>query len=514
MNRVWQIARKDLSRAGIPAGLWLAFIVGTTGWLSHLSPGRYDTGLAGLAGWLETVSIWSKLQIAGAAIIGMLLSGSVVLEDTLTGSTSFWMTRPISPGRLLAAKSVATTLLFIAAPTLALIPVWLSIGFTGRDLLLASLEFALWQTGITVVAVTLASVAGSLAQFIFYAVGFGIAGMGCVILTLLVSRDSIRSLSKIEALFSVGAVVVGCGVAFMHQNLQRRTGRTFAILGSTLVVGMLLQLGWRKLPSDGAGQFRETPEDRAAKIEVSRSLETFSRNERELPFMRVSTEWFQDRLYVPVVGRRADGRVLFRGINDGGRGGYLAGLRALGSRGGDAPFWQLMLEHPPRENLADSASLHYSGELEIWSARVKVMGEFPLHVGGELSRGSTTTRILELQRTGEQLDGIFIEEREPSFSLVGGATEVVPRNAFLSRDYFDRYYLRDRTDGTTVSLSASDVSTVAMNSVRVTVRRLFVPGSVSGHDASVVKVRIERDHSFTRPFDVQGITSRSRGNSP
>ncbi len=92
MNLVWQIMKKDLRRVAWILGLWAV-------------AGIYLTAYRKFA--IVQGSLWDNLGVFSLMTFVALtcaLIAMIVQEDGLAGSNESWRTRPISPGKLLAAK--------------------------------------------------------------------------------------------------------------------------------------------------------------------------------------------------------------------------------------------------------------------------------------------------------------------------------------------------------------------------------------------------------------------------
>ena len=167
MNTIAHIVRKDLRLLAVPLGAWLAFIVGKAAALVAYAggdlpwPGEWFGTALAYANWLE-------------AAVGMVLATWFLFEDNPCDPRTFWMTRPISGRRLLAAKLSGATLALVALPILLLLPVWLAAGFGPREIALAAVSWAFLQGALTVLALTLATVSANASQMILGLVAFAL----------------------------------------------------------------------------------------------------------------------------------------------------------------------------------------------------------------------------------------------------------------------------------------------------------------------------------------------------
>ncbi|MEO5960344.1 MAG: hypothetical protein ABIR80_14615, partial [Opitutaceae bacterium] len=244
MSLVWHMARKDLRRMVLPVVLWIAFIAAMTIWFQFASPVSGGQSAPETVSWLAVLEIWSRLVGIVQFAIGYLLAGALFLEDPLVGANHFWMTRPIANWRLIAAKIAAAAILLLVAPAVALAAVWLGNGFTLREAMWAMGEFALSQGVVTLPALLVASVSRTLAQFLFFSVGFYAA---CFLGGLLVAMGlhfaevpaPFRP-SRNFALNQLGPLMAACVLALAQQFRRHRRARTWLTIGIALPVALIL----------------------------------------------------------------------------------------------------------------------------------------------------------------------------------------------------------------------------------------------------------------------------------
>ena len=236
MNGLGHIVRKDLRRYRLPAGLWLAFSALATSWFG-LAPWVMGEAAADALGLLKN---WSYMTQAMSTVIGYLLAGALVIEDPAGETSAFWRTRPISRGRMFGAKLVSCGILFVAAPVLALVVVWLAFGFSGGAILAAASDALFWYAVMVFAAVAIASVSPDLPRFLFssmllvlvVAIGGLLAGRAASI-EIEVDRNS-----SIAA--GVVFVAAACGAAaaqFLRPHTMRAWGLVAGgLLGSAAVL--------------------------------------------------------------------------------------------------------------------------------------------------------------------------------------------------------------------------------------------------------------------------------------
>jgi hypothetical protein len=161
MRLAWHIARKDFRRLRVPVALWVVLIAAKFGVGAMLIFGikiEFDS--------LRFASYWlAGLEMFG----GYFLVAALVHGDVLVGTTSFWMTRPVSSARLFQGKLAGIVLLFGAIPLALTLPWWLTCGYGVNEMLLASAETLLLQGIVVFAALPLATMTDGLSRYLFWA---------------------------------------------------------------------------------------------------------------------------------------------------------------------------------------------------------------------------------------------------------------------------------------------------------------------------------------------------------
>ena len=517
MNLVWHIAKKDLRRMAWPVVLWVGFIVGSTVLFRFASTGE-RVGPAEAGAWVETMRIWVRLEVVGGLLVGYLLTGALVLEDELIGTTGFWLTRPIAGGRLLKAKVVTASLLFVVAPTVALVPVWLSCGLGLAQTAGAAGEFAMWQGAVTLLALGVSSFASSLARFLFYTIGLAVAYSACSFASAWSAGRMSPSIFWSREFLVEGGLLLTMAVVLTRQYRTRRVAWAWITIGLALIASFTIRVAWPWDIWSGIAaradqwRFDDRAEDRAAEIVVAPTLFTSDDSRGQPVTMWVTAPWTKDGSYMPMLAKLDDvSGAIFKVAG----GWHQAAEWAVGfSSGGRPNLWSLTTWPSTNDRRPSESTRVLTGKLELWAVRSTVLGEMPLREGGELSSGATRTRIVGFQHTGEQLDGIFIEEHDATLELVEdtptpGRSEPSPKAR-----YFDCFVLVDRAKRRVQPLSSGEMGAVRMNALSTSMRRLSVSGTESWEGAVVVQVRIECDHSFTRLFEVKRVVFENEGKTP
>jgi hypothetical protein len=113
MTLVLHLIRCDMRRFRILLSLWL-LLIGASAVLDGIWP-----AMAVAVATRQTVGLAGHLLALAEVLFSIALITLVVQEHRLVGTTAFWMTRPIPPGALFAAKCALLTAAMVVAPVLA-----------------------------------------------------------------------------------------------------------------------------------------------------------------------------------------------------------------------------------------------------------------------------------------------------------------------------------------------------------------------------------------------------------
>jgi hypothetical protein len=100
MRLIWHLVRADLRRHRWPIAAWLVTVSAATtldGVVASLSPEVRQR-------FASSISVEAFLLIVTLLLFSVLLTVLVVQGDPPVGTDAFWMTRPIDPRILWAAK--------------------------------------------------------------------------------------------------------------------------------------------------------------------------------------------------------------------------------------------------------------------------------------------------------------------------------------------------------------------------------------------------------------------------
>ncbi len=169
-----------------------------------------------------------------------LLCVVIVHEDVVIGSSSFWMTRPVSPLRLLLAKATGIALVGVALPVAVHLPWWLGFGFGASDLGRAALELTSWHLLCVVPATMMAAITDTFTRFAVWTLVFLLAVFcaGTQMLSSLRVSDLTMSAMVVEGGILVATAFIVIGVAYLARRLVASVALLMAGVAAAAYVGM------------------------------------------------------------------------------------------------------------------------------------------------------------------------------------------------------------------------------------------------------------------------------------
>jgi hypothetical protein len=243
MSLTWHIVQKDLRALKWPLGLWLLCIVVKLGIGVMLLNATGEEG----AEWFRNLDIFAK-SLAAGELLSFVLVAALIQEDLMVGTTAFWMTRPISGGRLLCAKLLSIGLVFIVAPVLVTLPWWLGCNYGSGEIAWAAAETVAVHAIVVLAALLWAAVTDGLGRFLMWTL---VTLFTLPTLTGIIAYYSTRGRPAIPSdlvatrlALAVGLAALGALVVVVHQFLTRRTLRSAAIIGATVGASALFGAFW------------------------------------------------------------------------------------------------------------------------------------------------------------------------------------------------------------------------------------------------------------------------------
>jgi hypothetical protein len=403
----------------------------------------------------------------GRVVLGWVLAIRIVHADPLDGTRAFWLTRPLSPSMLLAAKGGLLCVLLLVVPGAAALVVFIMNGFApsslpgilGQWLLIEALPLL----PIVLVATLTRDVARMVLTLIAGVVAWGVLQASCwkwSMLSIQPGAVSAWQSSIVQAWLVIGTgVVVLCGTLTARQYLTRRTsGVAFAALVAALgIVAMAalwpIQLTVRYLPSwddpavepaspgwHGAGDVSVSVQEGSLRLVLPGALDQIVGD------LRV------EGLADDVVVRTAGGRGTLRFLDDGEvveqrrtyASGFPLGLadledatsrrhfeRVLGVRLVDPvpPWWnglRLVAFKPGTYAAHRGRQAIYEASLLLDAYRIEAAAATALKKGASVRVGDVSTTVLGV-RWQPKPPGWVIDVREaaPRILLPGSSLRVV-----------------------------------------------------------------------------------------
>jgi hypothetical protein len=243
MNLTWHIVKKDLRALKWPLVVWFTCIATKLGVGVLLLTADGSEG----ATWFSQMDMLAK-GLAVGELLSFVLVAALIQEDLMVGSTAFWMTRPISGGRLLCAKLVGIGGIFLLAPLVITLPWWIGCNYSPGEIAWAAAETFFLHALVVVAALLWSAVTDSLGRFLMWSL---ITLVSTPMLTASLSYY-FRSKGSVPVpdimstrLLVAGAIgLVGVAVVLAHQYLTRRTPRSIGLIGATLGLAVLVLAFW------------------------------------------------------------------------------------------------------------------------------------------------------------------------------------------------------------------------------------------------------------------------------
>ena len=517
MNLTWHIVKKDLRRMGPTAAVWLALVVAVA-LIVRLTEIPNEVALSGdVHTWMNTMRLLQGCLAGASGVLALLLVAQLVQEDGLISTEEMWLTRPIGPGRMLAAKLLGAALMLIAAPLAVMGPIWLASGFSVAELAAATVSMAVAQSAMMVFAVSMAAMARDLAQFVFGLVGLTLLVVMRVALPM--ERGVSVEVMESRMVLLQGLVPVVVVVAGGLQYFFRRTQWARVVLGGGLAVVVAASLVWPWGNLAGrvgiwGGWPRGSADSVAHPVKIERIVVQADANAPKTIFWQTGPLAAADEFVLPVNGGVELGGaqvVAVRASVEPGRWwGEMAAKRMLGLAPNTGPVttaMELRIHAQPEWN-GSEAGVAMTGEIRLMRAKARVMGEWPWRVGASARVGSSFTRIVSIRERNEGAHGtIQIEERD---ALPGGLLTVWSQgrgDGAVRRDYFA---LVNRRLGIFQTLRVVENGAMQSNGLLLAERSLEydVPtgaGDDWARDAVIVKVRFDVLERWTKTLTGEAI---------
>ncbi len=468
MKLILHIFRKDFRHLRLYLAGWLGLLISVCLFV------RLGWGLG--LGWIAVIGV---LKVALLALI----VSNLVQEDSPVGSTSFWLSRPVSGRQLLAAKSVVLAVTLIIPALLVEVMFLLFNGVTAHDTLRSIPETLIYTLFAIAILMMLAVLTRSLSQMVALGLFFSVS----MIVFLLVRADiffpgirldidpltsmTLRS-SKWIGFFLILLTMAAIVVCLQYLTRRRKLNAILALAGLLPCILTVEMWTW-----DFVAALRRPertvvdPEKLVARID-EQSLKFFSnasvpsRDRRMVLHGTIVTENHPDDLMV--VPLQVGSKVSFGPIGPGHRGHWerdvneyedrqlddmdfdywdselddgrieafeqaLGGVRLLADKYRiETGYYPKFLEISQTDYESDAASNgRFSAEVDFLIQRIEIV-PLPMEIGARYRRGSDHAEILKVTPDGMMM---WIELKES-------------RHRLLSKQPRKRWYvLRNRSRG-------------------------------------------------------------------
>jgi hypothetical protein len=241
MLLTWHIVQKDLRRLRP----WLALLVAAIlARYAHFHIPAYAPELN------EIRALWNRAELIDGILLGLALfataltAATLVHEDAVIGDRPFWLTRPVSGARLLAAKTLTFTLTIILLPLALQLGWWLLNRYSLADIAAQFPILFARQAGTAFAAFVFALLTRNLGSFILTTI---IGALAVIATHVLVNewlkfpaRTDDYNRERIELIFALLALPA----CITHQYLTRHTRRTLVLFGGTLLLALGIHAAW------------------------------------------------------------------------------------------------------------------------------------------------------------------------------------------------------------------------------------------------------------------------------
>ena len=193
----------------------------------------------------DKMTILTGLQVLVAYMLALIL----LHEHRIVGTNQFWLTRPISRGRLLGAKAIGLFLMVGLLPVIVALPWWLWCGFNAGQMINAGVETILVMMLIALAAALMAVLTDSFSRALLWTVVLVAALLFGMLYFTIVNVATVRSAHDFSLVISRSIVaVVALAIVMLSvvvvQFFLRRRGWWLAAAGALVVVLVVLSFRW------------------------------------------------------------------------------------------------------------------------------------------------------------------------------------------------------------------------------------------------------------------------------
>ncbi len=414
MKLVWHIVKKDFRRLAVPLALWAVLLVARGEVGAHLLRGQgLDPGRLFFYWWTaSTMLLWLD------TVVCVVLVASLVHEDTLVGTGIGWATRPISGGRLLAAKLLGAVLMFGVLPMLVAVRWWLVCGYGAAEMARAALAIADAQFVTVFGALLLAVLTKNMNHFLAWLLGFGLASIAWVFVLSRVVKglevELTRGANETRVVFFLALVSIGGALTIAVQFLTRQREQALRVVAVTVGLLAIIFISggdfsgrWAHAPRSSLLAHGITVAVENPRIERQGAMDFVVRGVPENRGVMASAEH---------VWRWSDGAIAAAssGVSTGSWPGNAKG-RFTGPHDGNIDEWmmQALVAYVPKDGEVPDASIvpvkfllwadkaarlrtepaSYTGELHVAFLRPTLEFELPVREGEQRKHAGASVRI-------------------------------------------------------------------------------------------------------------------------
>ncbi|HVS52533.1 MAG TPA: hypothetical protein VHD62_09270 [Opitutaceae bacterium] len=214
----------------------------------------------------------SMMLLGLEGLMAYVLTILLIQEDAIVGTRQFWLTRPITSGQLLVAKTLGAVAIFGAMPVFVSLPWWWWCGFGLREMSIAALESCALAALIVVPAALVAVLTDSLARALLWTMVL----LAAVPVTMVFFTSAMKEamaptdlpgLIVSRAVLAVAAVAVEFALVVVAQFFLRWRGRWLAVAGFVVVATVTIASAW-PWTIIGRSEPREVNAERASGVTV------------------------------------------------------------------------------------------------------------------------------------------------------------------------------------------------------------------------------------------------------
>ena len=425
MSLTWHIVRKDLRRLAWPWAGWMALVAVSAGWIRLVGWDGANREITAAGRWIETVGWVAQIAVFAVFALQTALVGALVLEDRTTGSDGWWMTRPVTGGRLLVAKLFTAALLFVMAP-LALTLGLSAVGDVGAATARSVALGVFWTSAWVLLGVVMGALTAQLGQMIF-ATAVWTALMGTAVLGTAVFRWPPGAMDPAQLQARVEFASVGPWAALVAalgwQYRTRRTRAAWAMVAAGIAVASVFNGAWPERWLPAAVKPALTSAEQAVTVELKTLVTPAQRNVPHALFLEIGGDAGPGAVFAPMEGkgelRWADGVRVPVSFGRGGLWGDQAAMRVAGARPGGGPVrWDMAtrLRDVPGERLR-AGTATFSGTLVLARLRATVAAAGPLRDGWTAGEGAWAMRVVGWASSREP--ALLVEEKTAG-PMIGG----------------------------------------------------------------------------------------------